>query len=46
MFSDPGTNYEGVGIDDIHIFEKAPVSYRQPGESHDPARERIGMDRL
>ncbi len=25
MFSDPGTNYEGVGIDDIHIFEKAPV---------------------
>ncbi len=26
MFSDPGTNYEGVGIDDIHIFEKAPVS--------------------
>ena len=25
MFSDPGTNYEGVGIDDIHIFDKAPV---------------------
>jgi Subtilase family/Secretion system C-terminal sorting domain len=25
MYSDPGTNYEGVGIDDIHIFEKAPV---------------------
>ena len=25
MFSDPGTNYEGVGIDDVHIFDKAPV---------------------
>ncbi len=25
MYSDPGTNYEGVGIDDIHVFEKAPV---------------------
>ena len=25
MFSDPGTNYEGVGIDDVHLFEKAPV---------------------
>jgi hypothetical protein len=25
MYSDPGTNYEGVGIDDIHIFEKSPV---------------------
>jgi Subtilase family/Secretion system C-terminal sorting domain len=25
MFSDPGTNYEGIGIDDIHVFEKAPV---------------------
>ncbi len=25
MFSDPGTNYEGIGIDDVHIFEKAPV---------------------
>lgn len=25
MSSDPGTNYEGVGIDDIHIFDKAPV---------------------
>jgi hypothetical protein len=25
MYSDPGTNYEGVGIDDVHIFEKAPV---------------------
>ena len=25
MFSDPGTNYEGLGIDDIHLFEKAPV---------------------
>jgi hypothetical protein len=25
MYSDPGTNYEGVGIDDIHIFDKAPV---------------------
>ena len=23
--SDPGVNYEGVGIDDIHIFNKAPV---------------------
>ena len=25
MYSDPGTNYEGVAIDDVHIFEKAPV---------------------
>ena len=25
MYSDPGTNYEGVGIDDIHVFDKAPV---------------------
>jgi hypothetical protein len=25
MYSDPGTNYEGVGIDDIHVFEKSPV---------------------
>ncbi len=25
MFSDPGTNYEGVGIDDVHVFDKAPV---------------------
>jgi hypothetical protein len=23
--SDPATNYEGVAIDDIHIFDKAPV---------------------
>lgn len=25
MSSDPGTTYEGVGIDDIHIFDKVPV---------------------
>jgi hypothetical protein len=25
MSSDPGTNYEGVGIDDVHVFDKAPV---------------------
>lgn len=25
MNSDPGTNYEGVGIDDIHIFDKAVI---------------------
>ena len=25
MYSDPGTNYEGIGIDDVHIFDKAPV---------------------
>jgi hypothetical protein len=25
MNSDQGTNYEGVGIDDIHIFDKTPV---------------------
>jgi hypothetical protein len=25
MSSDPGTNYEGVGIDDVHIFDKAPI---------------------
>ncbi|HEY4287673.1 MAG TPA: S8 family serine peptidase [Puia sp.] len=25
MKSDPATNYEGVGIDDIHVFDKAAV---------------------
>lgn len=25
MSSDPGTHYEGVGIDDIHIFDKAAI---------------------
>lgn len=25
MSSDPGTNYEGVGIDDVHVFDKASV---------------------
>ncbi|HVU55604.1 MAG TPA: S8 family serine peptidase [Puia sp.] len=25
MSSDPGTDYEGVGIDDIHIFDKAAI---------------------
>jgi hypothetical protein len=25
MNSDPGTTYEGVGIDDVHIFDKASV---------------------
>ena len=25
MSSDPGTNFEGVGIDDIHIFDKAAI---------------------
>ncbi|MBS1597748.1 MAG: S8 family serine peptidase [Bacteroidetes bacterium] len=25
MFSDPASNFEGVGIDDIHIFDKSPV---------------------
>jgi subtilase family protein/type IX secretion system substrate protein/immune inhibitor InhA-like protein len=25
MSSDPATTYEGVGIDDVHIFDKAPV---------------------
>jgi len=25
MSSDPGTTLEGVGIDDVHIFDKAPV---------------------
>ena len=25
MYSDPGSNFEGVGIDDVHVFEKAPV---------------------
>jgi hypothetical protein len=25
MSSDPGTTYEGVGIDDLHILDKAPV---------------------
>ncbi len=26
MSSDPATNYEGVGIDDVHIFDKAPIA--------------------
>jgi len=25
MSSDPATNYEGIGIDDVHVFDKAPV---------------------
>jgi hypothetical protein len=25
MSSDPATTYEGIGIDDVHIFDKAPV---------------------
>jgi subtilase family protein/type IX secretion system substrate protein len=25
MYSDPATNYEGIGIDDIHVFDKASV---------------------
>ncbi|HVS96139.1 MAG TPA: T9SS type A sorting domain-containing protein, partial [Puia sp.] len=25
MNSDPGTTYEGIGIDDVHVFDKAPV---------------------
>jgi hypothetical protein len=25
MYSDPFTDYEGVGIDDVHIFDKVPV---------------------
>jgi hypothetical protein len=25
MNSDPATTYEGIGIDDIHVFDKAPV---------------------
>ncbi|HLX90624.1 MAG TPA: T9SS type A sorting domain-containing protein, partial [Puia sp.] len=25
MSSDPATNFEGVGVDDVHIFDKAPV---------------------
>ena len=25
MSSDPGTTFEGIGIDDVHIFDKAPV---------------------
>jgi hypothetical protein len=25
MSSDPATTYEGVGIDDVHVFDKAPV---------------------
>jgi hypothetical protein len=25
MYSDPGVTYEGVGIDDIHIFDKAAI---------------------
>lgn len=26
MSSDPATNYEGVGIDDVHIFDKSPIA--------------------
>jgi hypothetical protein len=25
MSSDPGTNYEGIGVDDIHVFDRAGV---------------------
>ena len=25
MSSDPASNYEGVGVDDIHVFDKAPI---------------------
>ncbi|MFT3826941.1 MAG: S8 family serine peptidase [Chitinophagaceae bacterium] len=25
MYSDPGTTFEGVGVDDIHIFDKAAI---------------------
>jgi hypothetical protein len=25
MYSDPATTFEGVGIDDIHLFDKAPM---------------------
>jgi len=25
MSSDPGTTYEGIGIDDVHIFDKFPI---------------------
>src|SRR6185295_6006726 len=25
MRSDPGVNFEGVGIDDIHVFDRAPI---------------------
>ncbi len=25
MSSDPGVNYEGIGIDDVHVFDKASV---------------------
>ena len=32
MKSDPGTTYEGVGIDDIHIFDKTPI-YNGPSIS-------------
>lgn len=30
MASDLGINYEGVGIDDIHIFDKAPIYTGSP----------------
>jgi hypothetical protein len=32
MSSDPGTTYEGVGIDDVHVFDKASV-YSGPDDS-------------
>lgn len=32
MSSDPGTTYEGVGIDDVHVFDKAAV-YTGAGDS-------------
>ena len=31
MSSDPATTYEGVAIDDVHIFDKAPVYSGPPG---------------
>ena len=32
MSSDPGTNYEGIGVDDVHVFDRASV-YRGAADS-------------
>ncbi|HVU96576.1 MAG TPA: S8 family serine peptidase [Puia sp.] len=32
MSSDPGVDYEGIGIDDVHVFDKATV-YTAPADS-------------
>jgi hypothetical protein len=54
MKSDAGTNYEGVGIDDIHIFDKAavytgtsiPAGITQPVSGNDWIHFNVGNNRI